>query len=308
MSEEDLERGLARLRGQVPAPNQGLFGQTSELWRVNRHAALFLGGGRAALLQLAHPAVAQAIADHSNAASDPFARFQRTFYRVFAMVYGDVDSAFEAARGVHRVHRRISGVFAESAGCYLAGSAYRANDPDALLWVHSTLWETSVLVFETLIEPLPQEAKERYYGETRRFADLFGIDRALLPETWSSFLDYNREMWSSKRLAGTRAGRDIVRSLFQPRLQMPWPVAGWYRTLTTGLLPDRLRAELGLTYGRRERKVFARSIRWLKRSHSLWPKRLRFVPPYLQAIRRIEGRTGRDRIGEAMTRLYTGSR
>ena len=40
----------------------GLFGPHSALWRVNREAALFLGSGRALLLQLAHPWVGTAIA------------------------------------------------------------------------------------------------------------------------------------------------------------------------------------------------------------------------------------------------------
>ena len=36
------------------------------MWRVNRESVLLLGGRAALLLQLAHPLVAAAVADHSD--------------------------------------------------------------------------------------------------------------------------------------------------------------------------------------------------------------------------------------------------
>jgi uncharacterized protein (DUF2236 family) len=62
----DLERALARLEASVRDPRAGVFGPGSRVWTLNREAVIFLGGGRAALLQLAHPVVAQAVADHSR--------------------------------------------------------------------------------------------------------------------------------------------------------------------------------------------------------------------------------------------------
>lgn len=72
---EALARSLERLRGEVGDPRAGLFGPDSKLWEVNKHSISFLGAGRAALLQLAHPWVAWAIDQHSNTRSDPFGRF-----------------------------------------------------------------------------------------------------------------------------------------------------------------------------------------------------------------------------------------
>ena len=306
VSEADLEHSLAELRARIPNELVGLFGPTSKLWQINRHAALFLGGGRAALLQLAHPYVAQGIADHSKTQSDPFGRFRRTFYNVFAMVYGDLDSAYGSARRVHRAHRQIHGRFQEAIGPYPAGAAYNANEQQALLWVHATLWETSILMFEKVVRPLQEVEKEEYYRETRKFASLFGIDPGLLPDGWSSFQRYNREMWSSEQLAVGSAARNIGSFLFEPRWQMPWPVARWLQTMTAGLMPEELRDAFALPWSEHHRRRFERSLRWLRRSHRLWPKRVRFVPPYLSALRRLDGRTARDPIGEWMTRLYIG--
>ena len=63
-----LESRLAALQGVATDPVLGLFGPASMTWQVSRESLCFLGAGRALLLQLAHPWVAQAIEDlnHSN--------------------------------------------------------------------------------------------------------------------------------------------------------------------------------------------------------------------------------------------------
>ncbi len=56
-----------RARDDIAAADDwGYFGPGSVIWRVNQEAAVGLGLGRALLLQLAHPFVAQAVADHST--------------------------------------------------------------------------------------------------------------------------------------------------------------------------------------------------------------------------------------------------
>src|SRR5260370_21091194 len=51
----------------------------SALRQVSRESANFLGAGRAALLQLAHPWVAAALLHHSNLITDAICRFHSTF-------------------------------------------------------------------------------------------------------------------------------------------------------------------------------------------------------------------------------------
>ncbi|HSM78680.1 MAG TPA: oxygenase MpaB family protein, partial [Bryobacteraceae bacterium] len=78
-------------------------------WRINRESALFLGAGRAALLQLAHPWVVAALEKHSNLISRPIARFHNTFRIVFAMIFGSLDQAVAASRHLYTVHTYIHG-------------------------------------------------------------------------------------------------------------------------------------------------------------------------------------------------------
>ncbi len=66
VSGETLEGELNRVRATAAGSLSGIFGPRSVTWTVNREAAIFLGAGRALLLQLAHPWIAAAIEQHSN--------------------------------------------------------------------------------------------------------------------------------------------------------------------------------------------------------------------------------------------------
>ncbi len=59
------EELLAGISLGTADPDAGIFGPASLSWRINRESALFLGAGRAALLQLAHPWVTASLAEHS---------------------------------------------------------------------------------------------------------------------------------------------------------------------------------------------------------------------------------------------------
>ncbi len=257
---------------------------------VNRHAAVFLGAGRAALLQLALPSVAHAIDQWSGLRQNPMRRFQNTFTNVFAMVFGDVDLALRASRRVYAMHAPVPG----------------ALEREGALWVHSTLWDTSVRVFELTVRRLSRAEKSAYYEETTRFASLFGIPRAALPADWLEFEAYNRRMWVSPELEVTPAAREIAELLFCPPLPGLGPFMRWYRVMTAALLPERLRAEFGLSFGRaRERAVFSASIQLLRGQRWL-PPRLRYLPPYIDARRRLAGESEPDWLGRHLNRALVG--
>jgi uncharacterized protein (DUF2236 family) len=271
-------------------------------WRVNREAAVFLGGGRAALMQLAHPFVAHAVEQHSATRADPQGRFVRTFLHVNAMVFGPFDAAVRAARGVHKIHERITGVIAEDGGRYRVGDPYAANDADALMWVHATLLDTAVQVYELVVGPLTDRDKERYYEESRSFAYLFGIPDAVQPRGWRGFRSYWDDMVRSDTLAAGRVARDIGRFLFLPPSRSVAPVADWYKIVTAGLLPPRFRDELGLRYDGAERALFAASVAAAKAAVRVAPRGVRYVPAYVDARRRLAGK-GPYRLGRWAEKL-----
>jgi uncharacterized protein (DUF2236 family) len=304
---DDLEAALARVRSVAPGSREGLFGPASKLWEVNRHSISFLGAGRAALLQLAHPWVAWGVEQHSRTRDDPVGRFQRTFFHVFRMVYGDLDTALGAARAVHRVHERITGSIGAAAGPFAAGSAYEANQADALLWVHATLWDTSMRCFEAVVRPLAPAERAAYYEETKRFAWLFGIPDAVLPPTIGDFDAYVERMLASEALTVTAPAARMSGFLFQSIVPGTGALLRRYDEITAWLLPERLAAGFGLSRGGDAGR--RRYEATLARLRALWPHlpdRVRFLPAYLAARRRVEGRGGRDVVGEWMSRLFVG--
>src|SRR5215207_10533073 len=101
LSANDFENTLDTVRAAAAGGDEGVFGPESLIWRVDREAAVFLGAGRALLLQLAHPWVAAGIAEHSTTLADPIGRFHRTFAIMFTLVFGSLDQACAVARRLH---------------------------------------------------------------------------------------------------------------------------------------------------------------------------------------------------------------
>ena len=185
---ERLLTGLAMLPGDA---REGFFGPGSVSWRVNRESAVFLGAGRAALLQIAHPWVAAALHEHSNLLNDALARFHATFRVVYTMVFGTRGQALAASRQLHARHVSVRGVLPGSAGqAWPRGGQYRANQMDALLWVYATLVDSALHAYECVLPVLTEAEREGYYRESRRTAALFGIGGEALPTDWRAFQAY----------------------------------------------------------------------------------------------------------------------
>jgi uncharacterized protein (DUF2236 family) len=289
MEEERLARQRNYVRARAAGVVEGVFGPKSLTWKINREAAILLGGGRSLLLQLAHPFVSTAIAEHSAVLDDPIGRFHRTFALVFTMVFGTMDQAFTAAQRFQKAHAQISGTLKTEAGVYPKGSRYSASDLPARQWVYATLTETALLTYELIFGELSQAERDQYYEESKLFAALCGIPPASLPPDWTGFTTHFEDVVASETLSVTERARIIAHQVL--RQVHPWlPVPSWYSGLTTHLLPSRLRHEFGLPYGETERSSAELVVHWVKRLYPLVPDRLRYVGPYQEAVARIEGK------------------
>jgi len=307
INNEDLERQLILIRATAPDPVVGLFGPSSLKWRVERESVLFLGAGRALLLQLAHPWVASAVAAHSSSLLDPVGRFHRTFGIMFSVVFGTLDQALDAARRLHQRHAAIVGTLPNSAGLFPAGSPYYANDLGALRWVWATLTETALLVHDLVLPPLTDDDRERYYAESRVMASLFGIPEAALPRNWASFIAYNDAMWQSETLDVMPTACAIADKM-QHRVGRWLRVPVWYQALTARLLPGPLREQFKIRYERAEQEAAERALVRVRRFYPQLPKRLRYVGPYQEAQGRLKGRARPDLITQMVNRFWIGRR
>lgn len=305
VTEAVLERALGRVRAAAAGEVEGVFGKDSVFWRINREAIVFLGAGRALLLQLAHPWVAAAIAEHSRAGADPIGRFHRTFGVVYTMVFGSLDQALEAARRLHARHDAVTGTMQEDAGPFRRGSPYRANDVAALRWVYATLIDTALVAHDLVLPPLSDVERERYYAESFLFGALFGLLPSDLPANWAAFAAYNAAMADSDTLTVSEAARAIARGLlWRPGHLLHAP--RWYRALTAAMLPKRLRDGFELSFGEREEFYARRAVARIRRLHPLIPARLRYVAPYHEATARLSGHGRADLVTRMFNRIWIG--
>lgn len=276
---QNLIASLDQLPGD---PDQGFFGPGSITWHVNRESAVFLGAGRAALLQLAHPWVSAALAEHSNLLNDAVGRFHSTFRVLYTMQFGTRGQAAEAAKQLHRLHTGIRGKLP-------SGEHYEANETTALRWVYATLVESAIMAYEFVLPPLTLSELGQYYAESKRMAALFGISPEALPGDWAGLLQYTANMVDSPQLrvdAGALALGRSVMSGAGTWLRPPH----WYRALTSYWMPLRLRTAFALPFGAREEEAVKWAGRWLPGIYASLPGVLRYVGPFHDANARLRGR------------------
>ncbi|HEY5944576.1 MAG TPA: oxygenase MpaB family protein [Kofleriaceae bacterium] len=291
VTSEQHEASLAELARSVGDPHAGILGPRSIAWQLGGDLAVFLGGGRAALLQLAHPMVAFAVDQHSRTRADVVGRFQRTFRNVFAMVFGELDDALAAARRVYRVHTRIHGTIPHEIGAWRAGTPYDANDVDALRWVHATLVDTTIAVRERLDGALPTALKDTYIVEMNRFAALFGIPRDRLPDSWLAHEMYMQRMLDSNEIAVAPCAKEMAMFLIGRAGPQPQPPLGRLaEMLTAAMLPEHLARDFGLTRTRVSAASISIALAAFAPFYRRLPDRVVAIPARAMASRRIKGK------------------
>jgi uncharacterized protein (DUF2236 family) len=276
---QHLLEALERLPGEA---DDGFFGPGSVTWQVNRESAVFLGAGRAALLQLAHPWVAAALGQHSNLLNDAVGRFHSTFRVLYTMLFGTRRQATEASKQLYRLHTGICGELP-------SGEHYEANETAALRWVYATLVESAMTAYEFVLPPLTMSERGQYYAESKRMAALFGISGEALPKDWTGFLQYTADMFDSPELSVDTGALALGRSVMSGAGTWIRP-PHWYTALTACWMPPRLRIAFALPFGAREEEAVHRAGRWLPRLYSSMPGPLRYVGPFHEANARLHGR------------------
>jgi uncharacterized protein (DUF2236 family) len=289
VSREASESLIASAAHASADSRAGIFGPGSVSWKINRESALFLGAGRAALLQLAHPWVATALQQHSTLMHRPIARFHSTFRIVFTMIFGSLRQATGAARHLYELHTHIQGNMQEDVARWPRGSHYQANEISALRWVYATLIESAVLAYETVLPPLTANELAGYYIESKTFAGLFGLPADALPPDWQSFLIYCRETEQSDALGVSDTARTMAHNLLRGAGSWIKPPR-WYRALTTAWLPERFRAEFHLPFGAVDERAVAQARRRIPHYYGRLPASIRYVGPWHEARARLANR------------------
>jgi uncharacterized protein (DUF2236 family) len=207
----------------------------------------FLGGGTAVLLQVAHPLVAAGVAAHSSYDRDIWQRLVRTLRALYLITYGSKPEADRAAQAVRAAHARVNGRTETQLGVFPAGTAYSADDPDLMLWVHATLVHASLAAYQRFEHTLSRAEQESYYREMALVARLFGTPADVIPATLAGLGDYFAAQVGSEAITVTEPARVIAAAVLRAPLPGPMRVLNpAHRLATTALLPSRIRSEYGL--------------------------------------------------------------
>ena len=283
-SAEALQRHRAAVRERLVKSDHERAGPGSITWKINREILVVAGWGRAILLQLAHPAVAAGVHDHSSFRGSLLASFWRLHSTVGAMLsitFGDTEQMITAAAGINMIHDRVSGRVPER-----AGEAYSAHDPDLQRWVHATLLESIPLTYELVAGPLTRAERDRYCLEAAMMEPLLGMPPGSLPRDSVQLDTYMREMLESGNIIVTAKSRALARAvLYPPRWYVAWPAFRATQLLTIGSLPPSIRRAYGFEWHAQDERAFSRCAALLRVSRRLLPAFAREWP----IVRRRDG-------------------
>ena len=260
----------------VSTPQAQNSGPNSITWRVTREQVLLLGGPAAAILQIAHPAVALGVANHSDFRADTLGRLRRTLEAVYTITFSPKAEIEAMAARVHAAHLRVRGEKPQH---------YSAFSPEAQMWVLATLIQLSVEMFERFISPLTSTEREEFLRGMRAFGGWFGLLESYGPQGWAEFSAYYENMLTGGLLGSLPLSAELARHIVYPRrpitLRPLWPLASF---AAREFLPSPLREKLGLPRTTFSRLAAASLDAGLPRLLPALPPTLRFAPQYLRAI------------------------
>jgi uncharacterized protein (DUF2236 family) len=193
--------------------------------------------------------VAAGVVRHSDYRRDLWQRLGRTLRALYLVTYGSKTEADRAAEAVRIVHTRVQGTTTSRLGRFPADTPYSASDPELMLWVHATLVQTSLAVYQRFVRRLSAAEQERYYEEMAVVARLFGTRASVIPATLADFREYFAAQVAGDTIEVTPPAREVAEVILRAPLPAPMRVlVPAHRLATAGLLPPRLRAEYGLSW------------------------------------------------------------
>ena len=271
-------------RFRIPRPGSapGLSGAGSVAWRLQREIVLLLAWGPAILLQLAHPLVARGVADHSAFRAEPWGRTRRAHRTLDAMLrlsFGTEPEVRAAVARINAIHDRVHGRLREDAGAYPAGTPYSAHDPALLAWVHATLLDMNLRVYELFVGSLSLEDKDRYCVEAGVMEEHLDIPAGRLPRRAGELREYMDAMLANGEISVTDTARTLARAIVYPEAPRVVSPAIWLMRLSiVGLLPPTIRTGYRFSWTSRSEARFHRTTGIVRALLRLTPSALRHWP------------------------------
>jgi uncharacterized protein (DUF2236 family) len=250
--------------------------------------------GYALALQVAHPTIAAGVREHSSYATNPWGRLFGTIDFVALLVYGSRDQSARATTQLREMHRRIRGTDPD-------GTRYSALEPSAYAWVHATLADAVVRGHHYFGKRFTPAEKDMFWGEWLTYGAMLGIRDGDLPDTWTGYEAYRRDM-----VDNVLTHNDVVDSVQQiadagavggsPFGWLParaWGVVGkpggrYVAFLGKGTMGEELREKLRVDWTPKQDKVFRRIAAVHRSAQPMMVPPLTKIGPLALKVRRRE--------------------
>jgi uncharacterized protein (DUF2236 family) len=246
--------------------------------RINGERLVLLGWSRAILMQLAHPLVAAGVTQYSTFrgnAAQAVMRLHQTVGAMLALTFGDRTRRAAAIAHIREIHRQVNGALPETVGQFRAGTRYSAEDPELLLWVHATLLDSTVDIYQRLVGPLTRSDLDEYCADSMPTLVDLGGDAATAPRTWDDLTAYMTRIEHSGVLAVTPPTRALADQVLSPH-GAAWavPLGALNQVITIGLLPPWVRAVYGYAWDDAREARFTRAMNVIRAVRRAAPARM----------------------------------
>ncbi|KAK2809862.1 hypothetical protein FQN50_003503 [Emmonsiellopsis sp. PD_5] len=269
---EHIEHSYAITIDKEKATGRGDFELAmKDLKKVAREGITMAGGPAAILLQIAHPAVGQGVADHSTFTSRAISRAQYTQMYIYTMIFGNDEQKAAVKAWVDKAHSRIVGDGKVS---------YNAKDPELQLWVAATIYAAMVGMYELIYGALPPARAERVY----KAFSIMGTSLQLPHDMWPADLKAFRAYWkdmTENHLQVSPDAKRVLKEIFHPKGLPLWarPIVTvampFVRPVTIEQLPPGVREQFDLKSTRTSRAIAGIFISGMS---SVYP----FIPLFLR--------------------------
>lgn len=264
----------------------------ARVWEAVDGGAAMLGGTANVIMQLSHAPVGYGVVesdvDSGNIMLHPAKRLRTTLTYLAIAIGGTPEERRAYRRAVNGAHRSVHTKPDSPV-------EYDAFDPTLQRWVAACLYVGAIDLYERMHGPMDEETADAWF----RVGASFGTTLQMPPDLWpadrAAFSTYWEDGLAEASIDATIGA--YFHDLLDLRM-LPGPVAGlfrrFHRFVTAGLLPDQLRAQLGLPWTARDERRHRRLFRVVGAVSRVLPGVLRRFPlnAYL-ADARWRMRTGR---------------
>jgi uncharacterized protein (DUF2236 family) len=235
----------------------------------------FLAGPANVIMQLALAPVGYGVVESKvesgQVTRHPIKRFRTTFTYLSVAMYGDEDERARYREAVNAAHRLVRSDASSPV-------RYNAFDPTLQLWVAACLYYGSMDVVEKLHGPMPEAQADDFYRYAARFGTTLQVPEAMWPADRAAFARYWDE--AVDRVSIDAPVREYLLGVIT-LAHLPRVLRGSSRFnvwITTGFLPARFRAEMGLTWTAADEQRFVRLLRRIGAVQRRLPRMLRSFP------------------------------